>query len=109
VALFIQALMELFVALQPKITALASAGLDAATRAMESTHRAYSTAGMVADIITGVDKDYPGGDPIAKQKLVWDAVAQYVTNHGGVADKERVDKLVQSGVDYLLGVQPQAA
>jgi hypothetical protein len=90
----------LFTALEPSLAKLLKMGLDALVN--ELTVVPYSTGGVVADIIVGIDHDHPDWSGAQKATWVRDAVKQYMQNRGVVLPSDAaINMMIEAGVQAL--------
>src|SRR4051794_31138373 len=104
----VAALIDLGIIIEPAVARLLAAGIGQLAKSIEAMNAPPTTAGIVMEIIGGVDLDHPDWSGETKRQWVADAVAQYITNHGGTPDAKAVNALVELGVQSLLGTQQPA-
>ena len=95
---------ELAKTVGPPLARLIVAGIESLIAELTPTANApLPAAGTVAEIIKGIDHDHPDWSGEKKRQWVADAVAQFITNHGGEPSRRAVDTLVQLGVQAVVG------
>jgi len=100
----IASLIGLAATLAPPFARLIAAGLEALIVNVQAMNTPATTAGVIAEIIRGIDADHPDWPGDQKRDWVSSAVAQYIANHGGTPDAPTINALVELGVQERLRV-----
>lgn len=107
-----EALIELLATvIGPPLARLVAAGLDAWALSIRQMNAPVTTAGVVMEIINGVNADHPDWSGAEKRQCVYDAVVQYLESHGATPNAASVNALIELGVQAALGggINPTAA
>lgn len=89
------AILQIGTPIAVEFAKLLAEGIHQLTLSIQKMNAPPTTVGVVTEIILGIDRTHPDWDGQKKKIWVRDAIAQFITNHGGDPDEKTINALIE--------------